>query len=159
MVSQQMGAEQRFFQRGHTWVELLESWSADRDFFLGLYHNLEKLPKFHASLMHFEPQPIGVTYRPHLLFPLYALPAIGKTLAQAHHLRCHFFNAELFHSRLYASRSPLGLFLPGAKRRTLWEAGDHPQAPGREQLTGERLARFLVELDDALAREIREALS
>ena len=92
----------RFFQRGRTWSECLESWDHQREVFLRRVNHAQALQGTYRKL---RAQPAGdrlaVFFNPCHIDCFLALPYLGATLAKVSHLECRFFDSRIFFSRLH----------------------------------------------------------
>jgi len=87
----------RFFQRGQTWRECLETWEPERDAFLRSASQKPLLQKTLSELVHnHKGARFGVLYHFASIDSALALPAIGATFTRVEHLEVRFFNMSFF---------------------------------------------------------------
>ena len=87
----------RFFQRGQTWRECLETWEPERDAFLRRSSQKPLLQKTLSELVHnHKGARFGVLYHFASIDSALALPAIGATFTRVEHLEVRFFNMSFF---------------------------------------------------------------
>ena len=87
----------RFFQRGQTWRECLETWEPERDAFLRRSSLKSLLQKSLSSLVHHHKgRRFAVLYHFASIDSELALPALGATFTRVEHIEVRFFNLAYF---------------------------------------------------------------
>lgn len=92
----------RFFQRGQTWRECLETWEPERDAFLRRASQKSLLQKSLSALVHHHKgRRFVVLYHFASTDSALSLPALGATFTRVDHIEVRFFNMAYFFPMLY----------------------------------------------------------
>lgn len=87
----------RFFQRGQTWRECLETWEPERDAFLRRASLKPLLQQSLSALVHHHKgRRFAVLYHFASIDSAIALPALGATFTRVDHIEVRFFNLAYF---------------------------------------------------------------
>jgi len=87
----------RFFQRGQTWWECLESWQHERADFLNQVKRDSTLESFGDCLRQCDRDVrLAVVYSQHLRDSRMALPAIGNTISRNEAFQARFFWTDVY---------------------------------------------------------------
>jgi len=94
--------DDRFFQRGQTWRECLETWEPQRDSFLRFATQKTLLQKTLSALVHNQRgRRFAVLYHFASTDSELSLPAIGASFTRVDHIEVRFFNMAYFFPALH----------------------------------------------------------